>query len=356
MRPFYALTFTAVLFFGLLSAGSVSAQDTRFAQFYTSPTQLNPALIGVFDGKYRLTANYRSLYSSILGRESFKTMAASAELRQRVSRSRDYAGFALNFLRDQVGASEFKQVRASLGASYMKQMGGSGYRSADQYLVAGAQLGIGQRGYDWGKLWFTQQFDQAQAIVNYSADNGEGFSQNNTGLYVDFNAGILWYASFEKNMSIYFGGAIHHLNTPNISFLDQADEKLYSRYTIHAGGELPFTDQLSFLPAVAFMSQGPSLSTTIGGNFRYTNKDWRELAIRAGVWGHVANKLDKGLEMDALIFAAILETGPLNFGLSYDVTTSLLSTANNSRGAFEISLIYTSPPKTKRFAVACPRL
>ncbi len=354
MRNLYKII-AGILFLIFVSA-EVAAQDARFAQFYTSPTQLNPALTGVFDGQYRFTANYRSLYSSILGRESFKTLAASAELRHRVNRSGDFAGFGINFLKDEVGIAEFSRFQSTFGASYMKQMGGGGYRSADQYLIAGAQFGIGQRGFDWGKLWFSQQFDQAQAVVDYGAASGENFPNDKTRLYIDFNAGLLWYATFDENMSMYFGGAIHHLNTPNISFLDEADEKLYSRYTIHAGGEVPFTDQLSFMPAIAFMKQGPSLSTTVGGNFRYTNRDWRELAIRAGVWGHVANKLDKGMEMDALIFTAILETGPLNIGVSYDVTTSLLSNANNSRGAFELSMIYTSPPKNKRYAVECPRL
>ena len=47
----------------------------------------------------------------------------------------------------------------------------------------------------------------------------------NTDIYLDFNAGLLWYALFADNQSLYFGGAIQHLNTPNISFLENVDEK-----------------------------------------------------------------------------------------------------------------------------------
>lgn len=329
------------------------AQDSRFAQFYAAPLQTNPALIGVYEGQWRFAANYRELYSSILANKPFRTYAASFDARKRVMKG-DYFGFGLSVMRDRVGASRFTQTQALLGASFMKQLGGSRYATADQYLIAGAQLGVGQRSFSWDKLWFSSQFDTGNAVVDYDADSGEGFDQQNTGAYLDFNAGLLWYALFDDNTSIYFGGAMHHINSPNISLLESDDEKLYSKYVVHGGGELPLGKNLSLLPAVAILKQGPSFSATGGGNFRYTSREWREVAIRAGVWGHLSNQLDKGMALDALIVSAILEVERWNFGVSYDVTTSLLASANNSRGAFELSLIYVHPEKS-RFKVNCPK-
>jgi len=40
-------------------------------------------------------------------------------------------------------------------------------------------------------------------------------------------------------------------------------------------------------------------------------------------------------------------------GLSYDITVSSLALANNSRGAFELSLTYFHPGE-KRARVVCP--
>jgi len=40
-------------------------------------------------------------------------------------------------------------------------------------------------------------------------------------------------------------------------------------------------------------------------------------------------------------------------GLSYDITLSSLTLANNSRGAFEISVMYVHP-ETRRSRVICP--
>lgn len=345
--------FSALIGAFLLAFSWANAQDTRFAQFYAAPLQTNPAMIGVYEGQWRFAANYRELYASILANKPFRTYAASFDMRTRVMKG-DYFGFGISALRDQVGSSHFSQTQANIGASFMKQLGGSRYGTNDQYLIAGAQLGFGQRSFDWQKLWFSSQFDTGNAVVDYGSDSGEGFEDQNSKAYLDFNAGLLWYALFDDNQSIYVGGALHHINTPNISFLGVADEKLYSKIVGNAGGELPLGRSLSLLPAVAVMKQGPSFSTTAGANFRYTNREWRELAIRAGGWAHLANQLDQGVTLDAIIVSAILEVESWNFGLSYDITTSVLASANNSRGAFEVSLIYVHPEKS-RYKVNCPK-
>lgn len=353
MRYHYTLTFGIVLLISFAISSTVQAQDARFAQFYTAPLQLNPALSGVFEGKLRVAVNYRQLYSSILSDNPFRTIAASLEYKDRINR-RDFYTLNISALRDEVGIAQFNRTKGHLGASILKQLSG-GRRSADQYLIAGAQLGFGQRGYDWRNLWFSPQFDEASGVINLDTPNNESFENGNTGIYLDFNVGVLWYAVFDDNQSLYFGGAFHHINSPNISFLDNVNEKLNRRWVLHSGGELPFTDNLSILPAIAVMGQGNSMSTTAGANFRFTNREWREVAIRAGMWGHLSNHFDKSFGFDAVIFTAILEMEKLQIGLSYDVTASQLSAANNSRGAFEVSLIFTQPEKS-RYRVSCPKL
>ena len=347
------LRWCLVLVIGLLAYTSGNAQDPRFAQFYANPLQLNPAMTGVFEGQFRFTANYRDLYSSVLANNPYRTLTAGLEIKSSVARG-DFATFSLNMLRDRAGEANFQRSRVTIGGSYMKQIDGSRRSRDAQFLVIGAQLGAGQRSYNWTDLWFTEQFDAGSASVNYDADNGEAFDRANTNIFMDFNAGLLWYALFGENTSIYFGGAMFHLNKPNISLLDNPMETLPSRYVVHGGGEFPFTDNLSLLPAVAFQSQGSAMSTTFGGNFRYSNREWKELAIRAGLWGHLNNKLDQGFALDAIVFTTVLEMERWNLGISYDVTTSVLSLANNSRGAFELSLIYVHPAQSRKYRVDCP--
>lgn len=102
------------------------------------------------------------------------------------------------------------------------------------------------------------------------------------------------------------------------------------------------------------MKQGPAFQTNLGLNFRYSNNDRDEIALRTGAWARIGNKLDKGIQMDAIAVVAMLELNRWTLGLSYDITTSSLALANNSRGAFEVSLTYFQP-EHRRSRVKCPR-
>ncbi len=172
-------------------------------------------------------------------------------------------------------------------------------------------------------------------------------------MFFDFNAGLLWYAVFDRDKSLYFGGSIYHLPKPKISFLEVGQSRLNQRLVLHAGGQLPVTDDISILPAVLFMSQGVATSLSGGLNIRYSGREWREVAIRAGLWAHLSNQ-GKQLGMDAITVSTILEFERLKFGVSYDITVSTLKQATNSRGAFEFSVIYTHPPRARRARTVCP--
>jgi type IX secretion system PorP/SprF family membrane protein len=344
--------YTILLLLGTLSA--LQAQDPRLSQFYAAPLEMNPAMIGVFEGRMRFVANYRDLYPAILDNNPYRTLAASFDMRFRVQND-DYFGLGISAMRDEVGLANFNRTKANIGGSFLKQLGGSGYRPYTQYLVAGAQVGFGQHGLNWQRLWFSQQFNASNGSIDFGADNGEAFGDEmSTNMYLDFNAGLLWFITFEDNQSFYIGGSLMHLNEPNISFLGADATPLDMRFVGHMGGEFPLAKGLSLLPAAAVMSQGPHLSVMAGANFRYTNRDWREVAIRAGGWTHFSNQLDSGVAMDAIVATTVLEMERWNIGLSYDITTSVLATANNSRGAFEVSFIYTQPARW-RTNVTCPK-
>lgn len=347
------LLYTTFLFLGL--GFNAQAQDPYFAQFYASPLTLNPAMIGVYEGQFRMAINYREQWGSILGNDPFRTIAASFDIRQQVSKG-DYIGFAFSALRDEAGISNFTQNRGNLGLSYMKQLGGSRrYRGSSQYLVAGLQAGVGQNALDYGSLWFSAQYDGENEAIDFDASNQENLTINSTGVFPDLSAGLLWYALFDDNMSVYAGGALYHVNTPNISLLENSTATLPSKWVIHAGGEIPFTDNLSLLPAAMVAKQGPSMNMLAGGNFRYTNRDWREVAIRIGGWAQVSNKLEQGFNSAHFVATAILEMERWNLGISYDLNANI-TPATNSRGAYELSLIYTHPEKRRRGRVQCPKL
>ncbi|MCB0529225.1 MAG: PorP/SprF family type IX secretion system membrane protein [Lewinellaceae bacterium] len=349
MKQVYKPVLSIVLL--LATLGQMSAQDPRFSQYYASPWNLNPAMTGLFNGRWRVTANYRDQWSSFLSPVPFRTYSAAVDARFEVGRH-DFAAVGIGAMHDEAGTARFMQNKAQVGAAFLKQLSGGRYK-AKHYLSAGGQLGFGQNSIDWGRLWFSRQYDPVAEAPDPTVSNGEPNADANTDMYVDFNAGLLWYVLFEEDGFIYLGGALHHINEPGISLVQDDQESLYSRWSAHAGGQIPLTTNFGVLPGALVMKQGPAFETDFGVNFRYSNNDLNELALRAGAWARLGNKLDQSLQMDAITVVGMVELNRWTFGLSYDITVSSLTDANNSRGAFEISLMYVHPGE-RRARIVCP--
>ncbi len=346
-QPIFSLLFLLAL------SASLQAQDPRFSQYYASPWGLNPAMTGLFNGKWRVTGNYRDQWNSFLNPAPFRTYAVAFDLRAPVNKE-DYAAFGIGVMNDQAGTAAYTQNKAHIGGSFIKKMAG-GRRKPEHFMSVGAQVGAGQNSLDVSQLWFSRQFDVANERPDFSASSGENVGTGSTGVYLDFNAGLLWYMLYGKGGFVYAGGSVQHLNQPEISILNDGKATLYTRWSGHVGGQIPVTEQFSLLPGAQAMVQGPSFETDLGVNLRYSNGDRNEVALRVGAWGRVGNRLDKGVLMDALTIVTMLELERCTVGLSYDLTTSQLRTANNRRGAFEISVSYFHP-EHRRSRVQCPRL
>jgi hypothetical protein len=124
------------------------------------------------------------------------------------------------------------------------------------------------------------------------------------------------------------------------------------------------------MPSMMFTMQGPSFTTQWNAHFRYTNHDWYEMAIRAGIGYRMSRGVGNGLTQDAnfravatnassilgdaMTLSMILEMERWNFGFSYDIHTSSLTRPTNYRGGYELSLIYTQP-EYKRVRNICPK-
>ncbi len=331
-----------------------SGQDPRFSQFFASPWNLNPALVGAFEGRWRAVLNYRDQWSSLLSPVPFRTFSAAAELRWGVG-AHDFFALGLGALHDEAGTARFSQNKVHLGGAFLKRLSG-GPRQTTHVLSAGAQWGFGQNSLDWGRLWFSRQFDPQREVPDLTAPNGEPNAGANSDPYWDFNAGLMWYAVSRRNTGFWTAGvAWHHLNRPNIALLaDNPSERLYLRWTLHTNGLLPLSEAMGLMPGLLLMRQGPAFEATVGTGIRYANNDRNELALRTGAWLRLVNRLDRGLQTDALVAVVMLELERWMLGLSYDVTTSSLARVNQSRGAFELSLSYYHPAE-KRARITCPR-
>lgn len=335
------LYFIFILFFVMLTLGR--AQDPHFSQFYNANSLLNPSLIGVFDGKYRVSANYRTQWGSVLAANPFTTYMANGELKYTLPNG-DFYGLNVRALYDNVGKLHYTQTSIQLGGSYLKKLSSNRRGTSAHYLGGGVQAGIGQNGLDWGRVWFGRQFDIANQVIDFGADDGEDLpigTSTKTPMYLDVNVGLMWYSVLDENCSVYFGAAGHHLNQPNIGLLggQSLGSQLYRKWTIHSGAEIGIHKSISFLPAAVLWLQGPSVQGNIGTSLRFFNFDTQDMAFRIGMYGRMAKSVN-GYMVDALIGVVGFEQQKWKLGLSYDLTLNDLSLYNNNRGAFELSFFY----------------
>ncbi|HHM20991.1 MAG TPA: type IX secretion system membrane protein PorP/SprF [Bacteroidetes bacterium] len=340
----------------LFSGVSMNAQDIHFSQFYLSPLNLNPAMAGVMNCNIRLVANYRNQWASVLKSNAYSTYSASYDQKIAVGRY-DYFGVGATFWGDVAGEANFATTTGKLSGSYSKRMGGS--RKEAHYLVLGAEVGLSQRSINFDKLRWGTQHD-GQGGHNPLAPSLEDNLTNNQFLFGDIAAGLLWFSVFDESNNLYIGGAYHHLNRANQTFYEKNGlrEDLYSRFTIHAGGEFAVASRLGLLPGVIVMKQGPSFEVNSGTSLRFNLGGGRPgsgnfQAFQFGTWVRVSNKVDSGILTDAVILSTRFDYNQFSVGFSYDLNVSALQPASNSNGAFEFALLYKFCG-TERRGVYCP--
>jgi type IX secretion system PorP/SprF family membrane protein len=333
-------------------------QDARYSNMSASPQLINPAMTGLMNGQLRFTANFRDLYSSQLSAEGFKSIGAGLELR-RPAGNGNFFGIGMQLQQDEAGTSDFKRNQTMLSFSYQQFLGGSRRRGTGHFLAGGAQFGLASRGLDLNKLWFSNQYfingATRESYVDSNLPSGEGISGAGNSLYLDANVGLGWFANLGDRMGAYLGVAAYHLNKPDVSPISGNIDQLDQRIVVHGGGEIPLgSGDMSLLPAFRFMDQGPAFEALIGTNFRYTERQWKEVALRAGLWAQVSNQLADSPGLNAMIVSVGLETEKVQFGISYDISAGEVGTITNSRGGWELSMIYVQPAKY-RSKVICPK-
>lgn len=339
-----------IIFFAVIGTATLTAQDIHFSQFYSSPLNLNPALTGVMNCNVRLVGNYRNQWASVLKANAFSTYSVSYDQRIPVGRN-DYFGIGGTFWGDRAGESNFATLQGRLSLSYSKKM--SGGRKSGNYLVVGADAGASQRSIDFLNLRYGSQHD-GQGGFDGSLPTNENFDRDNF-LFADISAGLLWFSVFDENNNFYVGGAFSHLNRANQSFDSDKFEELYSKFTLHAGGEFLISDRVGLVPGVVTFFQGPSFELNTGTSLKFILGKTKRLyqAFQVGAWFRLSNHFRDSVTSDALILSTRFDYEQFSIGFSYDVNVSSLRPASNSNGAFEFAMTYKiCGPETRK--VYCP--
>lgn len=313
-------------------SSTLLGQDIHFSQFYNSPLNLNPAMIGVFDGDYRFVANQRTQWSSVT--TPYSTFGLSADAGSLFGSP---FGAGLSIYNDKAGDSEFGTLQIGLGASYRFKL------DSTQSLTISAQPAFTQRSINYTKLQFDNQYNGF--FFDESLGNGETF-QNNGGTYFNLHGGLSWNKKIAQRKEITAGFALHNILRPEQTFFN-ANIPLHQRITLHTGALFAVSDKVDVLPAIQFQKQHNYKEIIFGGQGKYHLNNGNYKALYAGIWYRNA---------DATYFSIGMDYSDFHFGISYDLNLSSLEVASNHRGGFEFAIIYIISrykPDIKRYK-ACP--
>ncbi|HVG40498.1 MAG TPA: PorP/SprF family type IX secretion system membrane protein [Chitinophagaceae bacterium] len=308
----------------LLTFGLVQAQDLHFSQFFNSPLTTNPANTGFIpDGDYRLGVNYRDQWSSIMT-VPYKTMSAFGDVQVLKERfTNGWVGLGGVVLHDVAGSGNLTSTKVYGSVAYHQMLGYS------SLLSLGFNTGIANKRINVANLKFPDQFDGK--FFDNKLPTAVSLTNNDIS-YLDMQVGMNYAYFPDEKIYINAGVSAMHVNRPHESFFDDNDatNRVPVRYTGFLNGSFMLSDQVIVNPNVYVSMQAKSMEVVGGANAHYNLSGDGEYLLIAGLYYR---------HKDAVIPMVGLGYKDYAFSFTYDATISSLKNYNNTRGAFEFSLV-----------------
>ncbi|NND09200.1 MAG: PorP/SprF family type IX secretion system membrane protein [Saprospiraceae bacterium] len=339
----------AILF--IYSATRLGAQDIHLSHIHASPTYINPAMTGLFNGDMRFIGNYRSQWQSFTN--GFQTFLGSADMKLNQGFGlQDDVGAGIQVTSDKAGDLNYSTTSANFTLSYLKALNGIG----DHFISVGISNGFVQNRLDLSQI---RIFDQDPLLQN------PDFMSRNS--YYDLNLGAAWFVPLRRQDFAYLGGSIYHLNQAFVSFnrnrdVPQPGTSLIPRYILHGGASVRLNQYVTLKPSFLFFDQDPHREFNMGTFLKITRETRTylrpEYAFYAGLWYRWSIK-DGELNRDALIASLRYDFRRTVFSFSFDLNISDLQKASNGVGGPELSVMHFLDfirPQRKRVKVKCPEV
>ena len=321
MKDFKRIALLVIL--GCSMAPALHAQDLHFSQFMNSPLITNPANTGFIpEGDYRIGANFRNQWSAIMS-VPYKTMSAFGDV-QVAQRENSWVGLGGVILRDVAGSGNLTSTKIYGSMAYHQML------NLGSLLSLGFNVGWSNKQINVANLKFPDQFDGH--FFDSHLPTSVALASNNIN-YLDIQAGLN-YAYFPDDRTYFnIGFSTMHINRPRESFFDEQpgiSNRVPVRHTAFINGSFKLNDQWIINPNSYLSLQAKSYEWLIGGNARYNLSGDGENILIGGLYYRSS---------DAIIPMVGLGYKDFVFTFTYDATISTLKNYNNSRGAFELSLV-----------------
>jgi type IX secretion system PorP/SprF family membrane protein len=304
---------------------SAFSQDLHFSQFFNSPLTTNPANTGFIpDGDYRLGINFRNQWSSVMA-VPYKTMSAFGDLQlMKNNDNTGWMGIGGVILRDVAGSGNLTSTKVYGSVAYHQMI------NAGSLLSLGFNVGWSNKQINVSNLKFPDQFDGK--FFDSHIPTGVVLTSNNIS-YLDMQVGTNYAYFPTEKIYLNAGFSAHHVNRPRESFFTSQpgiDNRLPVRYIGFLNGSFMLNDQWIINPNAYFTMQAKSHELVLGMNAHYNLSGDGDQILIAGLYYRLG---------DAAIPLIGLGYKDMTFTFTYDATISTLKNFNNTRGAFEFSLI-----------------
>jgi len=316
-------------------AGKTIAQDFHLSMYDAAPIFLNPAMTGVFDGKWRLHGQFRTQWKSV----NYKPYTSGL-----ISFDMPYKkwGFGVQVSNFRAGTGNYNTVEGLASAAYTIPLTRNKYHN----ISLGAQAGIRQKSIEYQLLSFNNQYTTAGGgAFETSVSPGENFGAQSRVLPVTNVGAIYYYSKQQSLLNPFIGVSAFNLLQPDESFFGQ-DSRLPLRYYVHAGTRINITELFYILPKVLVMHQGKFNEQTFALDASYYLKG-SEFYLLGGIVYR---------NSDAAIISLGARRDQFIAKVGYDINVSSLTTASTGRGGFEISFTYMQLNKQTPSSKICPRL
>jgi type IX secretion system PorP/SprF family membrane protein len=311
------------------------AQDFHLSQHDAAALYLNPALVGQFEGSYRIHGHYRTQWGS-LSSKAYRTAAISFDIPVKKF------AFGAQLINRRAGAGDYNALGVLLNAGYSFTVD----KNETHKFSIGIQGGVIQKSINYDNLYFENQYaTTGGGTFDQSIPNGEDYA--NTNFWIpDVNAGFVYYYGKDQiRINPFIGASVFHLTQPNETFYGD-ENKLPLRYIAHGGAKINLSEKIQLMPKLLFMQQKNAQEINYGLMAHYHLKGSGAIILFGPTYRSA----------DAFIIEAGVKIGSYEAKFGYDYNTSELNNFSDGKGGFEISLTYIPKIFKPNPIKNCPRI
>ena len=334
-----------LLFSALLVLGSFGsqAQDAHLSLYDAAPLFLNPAMTGVFNGDWRLHAQYRTQWKSV-NYKPYTTALISFDAPVKKW------GFGAQVSNFRAGIGNYNALQGTVSVAYTTSID----KGKNHNISFGVQGGVTQKTIEHQLLSYNNQYttnNGGEFIL--SADPNESIDRQSL-IIPNVNAGLMYfYANQQSRLNPFIGVSAFNLTEPKETYTGITNS-LPMRFYGHVGTRINLTEKFFILPKALYMRQLQFEEVTFALDASYYLQR-NDLYLLAGIVYRNSGAFNFR-NADATVVSVGAKMDSFIAKIGYDINVSSLSTVSNGRGGFEISFTYMKQKKKPQTDKICPRL